>query len=84
MRVFVQRSANVCAQSCYSEKNMRTITTSSRDKRRRSDSHNSRKQRPSSRIHCLRDECEREGVDKYSGACEPFNIYEETKLCVRT
>ena len=82
--LYKQRSANVCAQSCYFEKEMRTKTTSSRDRRRRSDSNNNRKQRPRSIIHCLRHECKREGVDKYSGACEPFNMYEETKLCVRT
>ena len=52
--LYKQRSAKVCAKSCYSE-DMRTKTTSNRDRRRRSDSNNSRKQRPSSRMHCLRD-----------------------------
>ena len=59
---------------CLNEKDMRSKTTNSRDSQRRSDSNNTRKQRPSRRIQCLRDECKRQGVDKYSGACETFNI----------
>ena len=38
---------------CLIEKDMRNKTTSSRVRRRRSDSNKTRKQLPSSRIHCL-------------------------------
>ena len=65
---------------CLIEKDMRNKKNSRRDRRRRSDSKNTRKQRPSSRIHCLREECKQQGVDKYIGACEPFNVYEGRKL----
>ena len=84
--LYKQRSANYVRNHALLliEKDMRNTTTSSRGRRGRSDSDNTRKQRPSNRIHCLRDECKRRGVDKYSGACEPFNVYEGTKLCVRT
>ena len=69
---------------CLIEKDMRHKTTSNRDRQRRSDSNNTRKQRPSSRIHCLRDACERQGVDKYRGACEPFDIRNETMRAHKT
>ena len=52
---------------CLIEKDVRNKTTSSRDRRRRSDSNNTRKQRPSSRINCLRDECKRQELTNTAG-----------------